>query len=244
MEKRDCGIVRDLMPLVVDQIAGKESTELVERHVGECEECREMLNQMRTRLQEAPVEPDTGFIRFCRRLEREIRWRRVILGALIVILACVTICGGLWLARYKMYVWGTAYSPAIEECKFEFRAEDDGFLRITIPAPEGYGFLGWSGEVSADRAIVRYWPERSQWKQLIGESDSRRFSDENGEISYLDDTIRLVDGVVCYHETIHGTKYDFDAGSYVDDYQVVDTPIREFYFGSEKLDLQALAAKR
>jgi len=43
MEKRDCGIVRDLMPLVIDQVASPASTELVENHIRECEECREPL---------------------------------------------------------------------------------------------------------------------------------------------------------------------------------------------------------
>ena len=33
MEKRDCGIVRDLMPLVIDQVASPASTELVESHI-------------------------------------------------------------------------------------------------------------------------------------------------------------------------------------------------------------------
>ena len=237
MEKRDCGIVRDLMPLVIDQIAGRESTELVEKHVSECAECREMMNQMRAAIPEKPVASDTGFIRFCKKLEREIRWRRVILGALIAILACVTICGGVWFARCKMYVWSTPYSPALDQCKFEFREEDDGFLRITIPAPEGYGFLGWSGEVSADHKVVRIWPERSQWKQLFGASDSLGLVNESGMISYTDNTLRLVDGVVCYHAVNSDAEYDSESGYYVDSYEVEDTPITEFYFGTEKVPL-------
>ena len=43
---KECGIVRDLMPLVIDDVAGGESKEYVENHLTGCEECRKIFQEM------------------------------------------------------------------------------------------------------------------------------------------------------------------------------------------------------
>ena len=40
MNKISCGICQDLIPLVVDNVAGEESKAAVEEHIGCCESCR------------------------------------------------------------------------------------------------------------------------------------------------------------------------------------------------------------
>ena len=52
---KDCGIVRDLMPLVIDDVAGDESKEFVETHLTACEECKKLYQEMKTDL---PVETE------------------------------------------------------------------------------------------------------------------------------------------------------------------------------------------
>ena len=39
MNKNDCNVVRDLMPLVLDRVASDESREIVEEHITACGEC-------------------------------------------------------------------------------------------------------------------------------------------------------------------------------------------------------------
>lgn len=43
-----CGIVCDLLPLYVDGVCSEDSRELIEEHIAECSECREMLGGMRS----------------------------------------------------------------------------------------------------------------------------------------------------------------------------------------------------
>lgn len=234
MEKRDCGIVRDLMPLVIDQVASPASTELVENHIRECEECREVMAQMRAEPAVKPAETDTGFIRFCKKLEREFRWQRVVVGALAVLLACAILCGGIFFTYYKINVWSESYSPKLSDCKVEFREEDDGFLRVTVPVPSGYKFCGWNFEWSEDGSAVHMYPQRTQWKSLFGNRENRT---ETDVLTFL----RLIDGQVCYHDTDYEVKYDSYTGCYVDSYTVTDTPLhRELYLGSEKVNLDDL----
>ena len=46
--KTDCGIIRDLLPLYVDNICSGKSRELVEEHLQECEECSNLLWKLRS----------------------------------------------------------------------------------------------------------------------------------------------------------------------------------------------------
>ena len=45
--KTDCGIIRDLLPLYVDDICSEKSRELVEEHLQECAECGDLLKKLR-----------------------------------------------------------------------------------------------------------------------------------------------------------------------------------------------------
>jgi len=42
-----CGIIRDLLPLYIDNIGGEESRNAIEQHLEECENCREHYEQMK-----------------------------------------------------------------------------------------------------------------------------------------------------------------------------------------------------
>lgn len=42
----DCNVIKDLLPLYVDECCSEESTGLVDEHLDICENCRKMYNQM------------------------------------------------------------------------------------------------------------------------------------------------------------------------------------------------------
>lgn len=45
--KNECYIVRDLLPSYIDQLCSEESSRFIEEHISICEQCAELLNQMR-----------------------------------------------------------------------------------------------------------------------------------------------------------------------------------------------------
>jgi len=45
--KKECEVIRDLLPLYVDEICSETSRELVDEHLQECPECTDMLNKLR-----------------------------------------------------------------------------------------------------------------------------------------------------------------------------------------------------
>ena len=87
---KDCGIVRDLMPLVIDDVAGSESKEFVETHLTGCEECKKLYQEMKTDLP-AETEKEEGAIQkafsaAAEKMKKKRRFRtlkHVLLGVLI-----------------------------------------------------------------------------------------------------------------------------------------------------------------
>ncbi|MBQ3546780.1 MAG: zf-HC2 domain-containing protein [Lachnospiraceae bacterium] len=47
MKNKSCDVILDLLPLYVDGICSKESRNLVEEHIGECESCKNLLENMK-----------------------------------------------------------------------------------------------------------------------------------------------------------------------------------------------------
>jgi len=45
--KNECYIVRDLLPSYIDQLCSEESSRFIEQHMGTCEQCTQLLQQMR-----------------------------------------------------------------------------------------------------------------------------------------------------------------------------------------------------
>ena len=52
-KKKECEIVQDLLLGYVDETLNKESINLVEKHLNECESCRERLNEIREDINES-----------------------------------------------------------------------------------------------------------------------------------------------------------------------------------------------
>ena len=96
MKKNECNIVRDLMPLVLDRAASDESRELVEDHIGVCEECRKQYDAMKADLPEgiraeyeAEQKQFTDALKTVRKTKIRRRVRVIALAALICMAAAL-----------------------------------------------------------------------------------------------------------------------------------------------------------
>lgn len=57
--KLNCNVIRDLLPLYVDQICSDESRKLVDEHLGECADCSMLLRQMYSTEIESDLKSET-----------------------------------------------------------------------------------------------------------------------------------------------------------------------------------------
>ena len=152
MKKNECNIVRDLMPLVLDRAASDESRELVEDHIGVCEECRKQYDAMKADLPEgiraeyeAEQKQFTDALKTVRKTKIRRRVRVIALAALICMAAALA---GLF--AYDALFWkmtapvdNSLYSLSMCETK-------DGRYVITVDA----GRVDFSTSVVSEDACV------------------------------------------------------------------------------------------
>ena len=97
--KKECEIARDLMPLVLDEVAAEGSIQMVFQHVKDCDDCASYLEGLKagvpTKTEEEERRELAALARAASRLKKKRRARavrNVLLGAL---LACLFIFAGL-----------------------------------------------------------------------------------------------------------------------------------------------------
>ena len=99
---KTCGIVRDLMPLVIDHVSSKESSNLVETHMAVCPECAEYYKEMKAGIpagdENEKKEESSAFTQAARKLKRKRCWR-----TLRIILISIAVAFALFAAGTQLY---------------------------------------------------------------------------------------------------------------------------------------------
>lgn len=93
--KMDCRVIRDLLPLYVDEVCSAESREIVEEHLSECETCTKILDEMKTEtISKEEVEMNLEEAESIRNLSR--KWNRELwmatlrgIGSTILVIALI-----------------------------------------------------------------------------------------------------------------------------------------------------------
>ncbi len=75
--KKECEVVRDLMPLYVEKLTRSGSDEFIENHITSCEECKEVLNELKDDItdnikQEEPAIKEKGSIKLVKRIRKRM----------------------------------------------------------------------------------------------------------------------------------------------------------------------------
>lgn len=105
----ECEIIRDLLPLYADGVAGEASRELVRRHLESCPACRAELERMQTEL-EGTAAADTDCAAALRRRKRRMT-RRTAAAAAAALLAGVALCLGILWKLGVFYIVDRQTSP-------------------------------------------------------------------------------------------------------------------------------------
>lgn len=140
---KECGIVRDLLPLVIDEVATEESREYVETHISTCKECdmiyREMKKEIPGKTENEKEKDQEAFSKAAGKMKRKRRARtlkHVLLGVLI---ACILFGAGLFgyhrLSQAREHVYYGLYSVYLSEMK-------NGDVVITMDYNGSYNELG------------------------------------------------------------------------------------------------------
>ena len=90
-EKRDCKIVRDLLPNYIEKLTDEVTNEFIEEHISKCEECRRALHDMNGEVEVEEFNQDEE-IKYLKRLNTKVKMTIAIVTLIVIIIAsCVSI---------------------------------------------------------------------------------------------------------------------------------------------------------
>lgn len=163
MSEVKCGVVHDLIPLVVDDVACEESKALVNAHMETCETCRAYyagMSAQLTRMAMPEDGPTSTFVKFSHRMEKRVRIKRVLIALTAAIVAlCVAIMGGVTvLSRMNTY----DYMP-IEQTRSWLWRESDGDVHLLVQMLNGQGWYH-SVNTAVEGNIIYLIPQEPQLK--------------------------------------------------------------------------------
>ena len=153
-----CAVIKDLMPLYVDQVLSNESKELVETHIAGCDECRAELSALS---QDVPQELTTGadittkqaMQALGKSMKRFVKWRVVLAVVLTALLAV-----GVYHGHYWLFVESTT-PIAIEDLEYQLSEMSNGdlvFEHRVLNGAGGNGYTGmtWGREKVGDEMVL------------------------------------------------------------------------------------------
>jgi hypothetical protein len=170
--EEQCGIVRDLMPLVIDGVAGEASRQLVEAHLDECPDCRRVMEDMSAEIKaqasDATNEKDEEFIRFCLRLRKGLSWKRMLKIIPVVAVTVVLMWGIIDFAHFQLAVQTRYYAP--EFC--DLSLDESGYLIMHYSSDGRDHSSGFGGVESVEEGIYYVSPLTTIWGQwFAGNAD-------------------------------------------------------------------------
>ena len=97
--KLSCGIVCDLLPLVLDGAAGEESAEAVREHLEECEKCRKLCDEMKNETLPCSIS-EREMEGAMKKIRRKLRMKHIAAAGLSMLAVLVAV-GAFWLIFYR-----------------------------------------------------------------------------------------------------------------------------------------------
>ena len=93
--KISCNIIRDLLPLYLDQVCSEESKDMIENHLTECENCREYYDQMSADVPDINIDPEESADplddkAMIRKLNRRITSRQFMITGITLIVVFIS----------------------------------------------------------------------------------------------------------------------------------------------------------
>lgn len=112
-----CEIVKDLLPSYIDGLTSAESNFEIEEHIETCQECKEILDQMKTEVNVENVELNKEIIKPFKKLNR-----RVFQSILITLAVCILVVGSY------LYFFEIGWKVDSEDMDIKYSYVDDKIL--------------------------------------------------------------------------------------------------------------------
>ncbi|OCA85243.1 anti-sigma factor family protein [Pseudobacillus wudalianchiensis] len=140
--KISCNMIRDILPLYVEDMASQDTRDIVEEHIASCENCKKRLEEMRT-LEELPIDTDIDPLRNIQNTLRREKLQTIILSVMVTLVFAVVTMAYLTAPAYISYNENAV--SIIEKgdgtVLLNFSEEVSGFHVEKYPAADNSGYV-------------------------------------------------------------------------------------------------------
>lgn len=127
--KKECSIVKDLLPLYQDNVVAKDTKAFVENHLKTCTECQKYLEDLQFKVEKNDVSEVGAFQKFAKKIHFKL-FRNTFLG--IFYFAILSFCVFYFAVNFPLKL---KYNPEMEVGFYEHEGKNDYFLQIASPIP-------------------------------------------------------------------------------------------------------------
>lgn len=199
MNKKECQVMRDLMPLSIDGAASEASKEMVVKHVWECEECAKVYAEMQGHLLASKEEPDY-LDAAARQLRRRRKMKSRLLISLTALLTAIVVVAGFFGYQYAAH--GSDIPLQLDEYEAVLSRTQDGRILMNIYAEDMYLCYGISSGmqmIEDGSYVVTVTPNTT----LI-----RSYNEQAYKVVRFDPYAYWQDGLVWVKRSAHWDEYE------------------------------------
>lgn len=187
--KYDCDMIRDLMPLCMDDTASQASRRAVLEHTAECGACQRIFEEMKQALPEEERPDDLRpEVRLIRRARHFRRWRRV---AALLLAVVVAVSGAFELQDRMQHYWSRPLNA--DEYRMSISRRENGdvvfLIRQNVPYQVNIG-----SQFDSVEGVLNYIPYVALWPT--------RITEENMHLIGRQDNYVWVEGEGMYSEQL------------------------------------------
>lgn len=126
MNNINCNIIRDILPLYIDDVVSEDTKGLVETHLDTCPDCQRALDTMRAPM---VIPPQTDEAKAMRQFKKRWGLKKVLQGVIAVLLVIALGVG----AFFFVYGYGFPAKAADIELRTGFQCMSDSHVDVSCP---------------------------------------------------------------------------------------------------------------
>lgn len=140
--KISCNMIRDILPLYVENMASQDTRDIVEEHIASCENCKKRLEGMRT-LEELPIDTDIAPLRNIQNTLRREKLQTIILSVMVTLVFTLVTMAYLTEPAYISYNENAVSIIEKDDgtVLLNFSEEVSGFHVEQHPAADNSGYV-------------------------------------------------------------------------------------------------------
>ncbi|MDP4553472.1 zf-HC2 domain-containing protein [Alkalihalobacillus macyae] len=140
--KISCNMIRDILPLYVENMASQDTRDIVEEHIASCESCKKRLEEMRT-FEEPPVDTDIAPLRNIQNTLRRKKLQTIIFSVMVTLVFAVVTMAYLTTPAYISYNENAVSIIEKDDgtVLLNFSEEVSGFNVTEYPAADNSGYV-------------------------------------------------------------------------------------------------------